>query len=284
MIATSAPLDTGDSSLEDIEVGLLLEGVRRHFGLDFGRYASPSLRRRLRLCMEAEGVRTVSALQDRVLHDPDSLHRFVRTVSVHVTGMFRDPRLVGAVRRNVVPWLRSHPSIRVWHAGCSTGEEVYSMAILLVEEGLLERTRLYGSDNDPVLLERAAEGRVSRHRLAEYSAAHRRAGGTGSLGDHLDIAGDEAVFGAHLRSRITWADHNLATDGSFNDFHLLFCSNVLIYLDREPQRHALEVLSDSVVPFGFLGLGARELLGPGGVETLGFRRLDADANLYKRVR
>jgi chemotaxis protein methyltransferase CheR len=282
-MAASVPVDTPATSLEDIEVGLLLEGVRRHFGLDFGRSTSPSLRRRLRLCMDAEGVATVSALQARVLHDAESMRRFVRTISVNVTSMFRDPRLLGAVRRHVVPWLRSHPSIRIWHAGCSTGEEVFSMAVLLAEEGLLERTRLYGSDVDPSLLERAAEGRVPLRRLAGYVEAHRRAGGTGSLCDHVSIGGEYAAFGPHLRSRITWAHHNLATDGSFNDFHLLLCSNVLIYLDREPQRHALEVLSGSVVRFGFLGLGARELLGPG-VEGLGFRRLDADANLYKRMR
>ncbi|HEX6492690.1 MAG TPA: protein-glutamate O-methyltransferase CheR, partial [Candidatus Dormibacteraeota bacterium] len=120
-MATSVPVDPPATTLEDIEVGLLLEGVRRHFGLDFGRATSASLRRRLRVCMEAEGVHTVSALQDRVLHDTDSMRRFVRTVSVHVTAMFRDPRLFGAIRRHVVPWLRSHPSIRIWHAGCSTG-------------------------------------------------------------------------------------------------------------------------------------------------------------------
>jgi chemotaxis protein methyltransferase CheR len=273
----------GAPTLEDIEVDLLLEGVRRHFGLDFGRYASPSLRRRLRLCMHAEGVTTVSALQDRVLHDPDSLRRFVRTVSVRVTGMFRDPRLFGAVRRHVVPWLRSHPSVRIWHAGCSTGEEVFSMAILLEEEGLLERTRIYASDIDAELLEVAEQGRMPLQRLAAYIETHRRAGGTGSLLDHLRIEGEWAVLDARLRSRITWAHHNLATDGSFNDFHLLLCSNVLIYLDREPQRHAVEVLGDSVVMFGFLGLGTRELLGPG-VEGLGFRRLDGDVNLYKRMR
>jgi chemotaxis protein methyltransferase CheR len=282
-MATRVQVDPPATTLEDIEVGLLLEGVRRQFGLDFGRCDSPSLRRRLRLCMKAEGVGTVSALQDRVLHDTDSLRRLVRTVSVNVTAMFRDPRLFGAVRRHVVPWLRSHPSIRVWHAGCSTGEEVFSMAVLLAEEGLLERTRLYGSDVDPTLLERAAEGRVPLPRLAGYVDAHRRAGGTGSLCDHLRIDGEWAILDAGLRSHITWAHHNLATDGSFNDFHLLLCSNVLIYLDREPQRHAVDVLAGSVVPFGFLGLGARELLGPG-VEGLGFRRLDADANLYKRVR
>jgi chemotaxis protein methyltransferase CheR len=283
-MTASISADPRASSLEDIEVRLLLEGVRRHFGLDFGRYASPSLRRRLRLCMEMEGVHTISALQDRVLHDSDSLRRFVRTVSIQVTAMFRDPRLIGAVRRHVVPWLRSHPSIRIWHAGCSTGEEVLSMAVLLDEEGLLERSRLYGTDVDPALLEQAAEGSIPLPRLAGYVAAHRRAGGTGSLCDHLRIEGDRAVFDPCLRSRITWAQHNLATDGSFNDFHLLLCSNVLIYLDREPQRHALDVLAGSVVPFGFLGLGAREMLGPGGVEDLGFRRLDADANLYKRTR
>jgi chemotaxis protein methyltransferase CheR len=271
------------ATLEDIEVGLLLEGVRRHFGLDFGRYASPALRRRLRRCMEAEGVSTVSALQDRVLHDPDSLRRFVRTVSVQVTGMFRDPRLFGAVRRHVVPWLRSHPSIRVWHAGCSSGEEVFSMAILLDEEGLLERSRIYATDVDPQLLELAEQGRVPLPRLAGYVEAHRKAGGTGSLLDHLRVDGDWAVLDPRLRSHITWAHHNLATDGSFNDFHLLQCSNVLIYLDREPQRHAVDVLGGSVVSFGFLGLGTRELLGPG-VEQLGFRRLDGDVNLYKRTR
>jgi chemotaxis protein methyltransferase CheR len=270
-------------SLEDIEVDLLLEGVRRHVGLDFGRYAAPALRRRLQRCMEMEGVSTVSALQDRVLHRPESLRRFVRTVSVQVTGMFRDPQLFGVVRREVVPWLRSHPSIRIWHAGCSTGEEVYSMAILLREEGLLERARLYATDVDAQLLERAEEGRIPLRRLTAYAAAHRRSGGTASLADHLVIDGEWAVPDAGLRSHIVWAEHNLATDGSFNDFHLLLCSNVLIYLDRGPQRHAVGVLGDSVVMFGFLVLGARELLGPG-VEELGFRHLEGDVNLYKRVR
>lgn len=268
--------------LEDIEVSLLLEGVRRQFGLDFARFGSPVLRRRLRLCMEVEGVGTISALQDRVLHDPVSLRRFVRTVSVRVTGMFRDPRLFAAVRRQIVPWLRSHPSIRVWHAGCSTGEEVLSMAILLREEGLLERTRIYASDVDPDLLEVAEQGRIAVDRLPAYTDAHRRSGGSGSLLDHLRVEGDWAVVDAGLRSRITWAQHNLATDGSFNDFHLLLCSNVLIYLDREPQRHALEVMRDSVVMFGFLGIGPREVIGAG-VDRLGLRRLDGGANLYKRV-
>jgi chemotaxis protein methyltransferase CheR len=270
-------------SVEDIEVSLLLEGVRRHAGLDFARYAGPALRRRLRRCMEMEGVSTVSALQDRVLHDPESLRRFVRTVSVRVTGMFRDPQLFGTVRREVVPWLRSHPSIRIWHAGCSTGEEAYSMAILLHEEGLLERARLYATDMDGELLELAERGRIPLTHLARYADAHQRSGGRGSLCDHFRVEGDWAVLDAGLRSRIIWAQHNLATDGSFNDFHLLHCSNVLIYLDREPQRHAVDVLRESVVPFGFLLLGARELLGPG-AEGLDFRRLDGGASLYKRMR
>jgi len=279
----TSPTTPHTPTLEDIEVDLLLEGVRRHAGLDFGRYAGPALRRRLQHCMAVEGVGTISALQDRVLHDPDSLRRFVRTVSVKVTGMFRDPQLFGSVRRHVVPWLRSHSTIRIWHAGCSTGEEAYSMAILLHEVGLLERTRIYATDYDASLLERAEQGHIPLQRLAGYVDAHRRSGGTGSLCDHLRIDGDWAELDGGLRSRITWAQHNLATDGSFNDFHLLLCSNVLIYLDREPQRHAVEVLAGSVVSFGFLALGARELLGPG-VEALGFRRLDGDVNLYKRVR
>jgi chemotaxis protein methyltransferase CheR len=283
MRATTMASSEPPPSLEDIEVELLLEGVRRHVGLDFGRYAGPVLRRRLKRCMEAEGVRTVSALQDRVLHDPDSLRRFVRTVSVRVTGMFRDPQLFGAVRTEVVPWLRSHPSVRIWHAGCSTGEEAYSMAILLHEEGLLERSRIYATDVDGELLEHAERGRIPLPRLAGYADAHRRSGGTGSLGDHLRIEGEWAVLDAGLRSRIVWGQHNLATDGSFNDFHLLLCSNVLIYLDREPQRHAVGVLRESVAPFGFLLLGARELLGPG-PDGLGFRRMESGVNLYKRVR
>jgi chemotaxis protein methyltransferase CheR len=277
MRGTDAP-----PSLEDIEVELLLEGVRRHAGLDLGRFAAPALRRRLRRCMEAEGVRTVSALQDRVLHDPESLQRLVRTVTVRVTGMFRDPHLFAAVRAQVVPWLRSHPSIRVWHAGCSTGEEAYSMAILLREEGLLERTWIYATDMDAELVRQAAQGRIPRTRLAGYADAHRRSGGTGSLADHVRVEGDWAVLDSGLRSRIVWGQHNLATDGSFNDFHLLLCSNVLIYLDRTPQRHAVGVLRESVAPFGFLLLGARELLGPG-ADGLGFRRLEGGVNLYKRT-
>ncbi|HEX3606919.1 MAG TPA: CheR family methyltransferase [Candidatus Dormibacteraeota bacterium] len=270
-------------TLEDVEVGLLLEGVRQQYGIDLGRFGSPPLRRRLRRCLAAEGVETFSALQDRVLHDPGCLHRFVRAVAVQVTGMFRDPRMFEAVRRQVVPWLRTHPSIRVWQAGCSSGEEAYSMAILLDEEGLLERARIYASDVDTEVLGRAREGRVPVRRLAAYAEAHRRAGGSSPLLDHLRVEGDWAVLDARLRSRITWLEHNLGTDGSFNDFHLLLCSNVLMYLDRAPRSHALEVLGGSVVMFGFLGLGSRELLGPG-VESAGFRHVaGGEVNLYKRV-
>lgn len=270
-------------TLEDVEVGLLLEGVRRHYGLDLFRYGSSQLRPRLRRCLMAEGVATFSGLQDRVLHDPDCLHRFMRTIVVQVTGMFRDPRLFAAVRQYVVPWLRTHPSIRIWHAGCSSGEEAWSMAVLLEEEGLLGRSRIYASDVDGRLLERAREGRVPPARLERYVEAHRRAGGTGTLREHLRAEDGWAVLHPRLRERITWVEHNLATDASFNDFHLLLCSNVLMYLDREPRRHALDVLGESVVMFGYLGLDSHELLEPV-TGRIGFRRLCAgDASLYKRV-
>ncbi len=223
----------GSEGLEDLEIRLLLEGVWSCYGYDFRDYALTSIRRRVRFFMEEEGLSTVTSVQDRVLHDPLALRRFLRALSVNVTAMFRDPSFYRALREVVVPVMRTYPAVRIWHAGCATGEEVYSVAILLREEGLYDRCRLYATDINDAVLRQAQRGELLLSSMRENTRNY-------------------------MRRNIVFAQHNLATDGSFNDFHLVVCRNVLIYFNRALQDRVHRLLYDSLVRFGFLGLGLKE--------------------------
>jgi chemotaxis protein methyltransferase CheR len=232
--------------LEDLELDLLLTGIARRWGYDFRGYSPASLRRRVRKAMASEGARSLSALQERVLHRPEALQRFVSALSVNVTGMFRDPQVYRAMRSQVLPMLRTYPFVRVWHAGCSTGEEVYSMAILLAEEGLLERSRLYATDLSDDLLQRARRGVFPLRDMQDYTTAYP---------DH-----ENAILREELRRSIVFSQHNLVSDGSFNEFHLILCRNVLIYFSEELRARVHGLFYDSLVNFGVLALGLNETL------------------------
>lgn len=253
-------LEGTGTELEEIEIRLLLEGIRLCYGYDFREYALSPLRRGLMAAMTREGVRTVSAFQDRVLHDAACMQRFLGTVGVNVTTMFRDPELMQSIRSDVVPLLRTYPSARIWVAGCATGEEVYSLAILLDEEGILQRTTLYATDINEDMLAVARLGAYPAERMRRYEEAYQLSGGLRALTEHYAVTGRSARIDRRLQDAITWANHNLVTDGSFNDFHLIVCANVLIYFRASLQERAHRLFYDSLIRGGFLALGKRESL------------------------
>jgi chemotaxis protein methyltransferase CheR len=257
---TAFRLEGAGTEVEDIEIGLLLEGIHLCYGYDFREYALNPIRRGILTAMAREHVSTVSAYQDRVLHDAACMRRFLGTVGVNVTSMFRDPDLMSAVRHEVVPMLRTYPSSRVWVVGCATGEEVYGFAILLEEEGVLDRCGIFATDLNEDMVAVARLGCFPLENVRRYEDAYQASGGRGSLADHYTVAGRSARFNHSLQRNITWARHNLVTDGSFNDFHLIVCANVLIYFRQSLQERAHRLMYDSLVRGGFLAMGKRESL------------------------
>jgi chemotaxis protein methyltransferase CheR len=254
----AASIAAAPVTLEDIEVGLLLEGVYRQYGYDFRDYAISSVRRRVRHLMREEGLATISGLQEKVLHDPRALQRFVVTLSVNVTSMFRDPAFYKALRERVVPLLRTYPKVRIWHAGCATGEEAYSFAIVLEEEGLYDRCQIYATDMNESVLRTAAAGEMPLRGMRENTANYIRSGGTRAFASFYTAVADRAVLHPSLRRNINFAQHNLVTDRSFNEFNVVLCRNVLIYFNRQLQDRVHRLFYQSLVRFGFLALGAKE--------------------------
>jgi chemotaxis protein methyltransferase CheR len=244
----------------DHELKLLLEAIYYRYQHDFRHYATASLRRRVAHAMRDFGCATVSQLQDRVLHEADVFARMLGYLTVQVTEMFRDPSYFRVLRAEIVPVLKTYPSVKLWIAGCSTGEEVWSFAIVLEEEGLLGRALIYATDINADAL-RAAEAAVyPLDRIASFSANYLAAGGTRSLSDYYHAAYNGAVFDRRLRRSILFADHSLATDSVFSEVHLVSCRNVLIYFDRPLQERAVGLFRDALVRRGYLGLGSKESL------------------------
>jgi len=252
--------DERDTEVERIEVELLLEAIFRVYGFDFRSYAYASIKRRLWRRAQAEGVSSFSALQERVLHDPTCMDRLMLDLSIQVTSMFRDPSFFLALRRMVVPSLRTYPFIRVWHAGCSSGEEVFSLAMLLKEEGLYARTRIYATDLNETVIKVAKTGIFPLSKMQEYTINYQRAGGLRSFSEYYTARYEGARFDPSLLENVLFSQHNLVTDGSFSEFHLILCRNVMIYFDRSLQNRVLDLFHASLVNFGFLGLGRKENL------------------------
>ena len=245
---------------QELEIDLLLEAIYRQHGFDFRGYARSSLRRRVRAVMAAESLTTVSGLMERMLHDRACLDRLLLGLSVNVSAMFRDPRFFLAFRRHAVPLLRTYPFIRIWQAGCSTGEEVYSLAILLQEEGLYERCRIYATDMNELVLRKARSGIFPIDVMQKYTANYAASGGTGALSDYYTAAYDHVVLRQSLRDRVVFAQHNLATDGVFNEFNVILCRNVMIYFTPPLQERVHDLFARSFATFGLLGIGSHESL------------------------
>ncbi len=272
-----------DSELERIEIQLLLEGVFQRYGFDFRAYAYASIRRRLWKRIATERLSSISELQDRVLHEPAAMERLLLDLSVSVTAMFRDPGFYLAFRQEVVPLLRTYPFIRIWLAGCSTGEEVYSTAIVLEEEQLLDRTRIYATDINDAVLERAREGIFPLKRMQEYTENYIRAGGRRSFSEYYTAKYDGALFSPQLMRTVVFSQHNLVTDGSFSEFNVILCRNVLIYFDRNLQHRVHQLFYESLAMFGILGLGSKESLRFSQYEAC-YQKLRPRERLYRKIR
>ena len=269
--------------LADTERELLLEGVFRQYGFDFREYAPASLKRRISTAIQAEGLATISELQNKVLHDADCMERLVLTLSINVTSLFRDPSFYVAFRQKAIPLLRTYPFIRIWHAGCATGEEVYSLAILLEEEGLYERARIYATDMNEAVVKQAQAGIYPLKSMKEFTANYQKAGGTQSFSEYYTAQYDSAILRPELRKNMVFSAHNLATDGSFNEFNVILCRNVLIYFNQALQERVLSLFRDSLVNFGILALGRKESLRATTHEEF-FEPLDAGERLFRRVK
>jgi chemotaxis protein methyltransferase CheR len=272
----------GGGELERIEIDLLLEGVYRHYGIDFRGYALGSLKRRLAKRMKDEGAPTLSALQDKVLHDGAAMERLLIALSISVTSMFRDPTFYSAFRTKVVPLLRTYPFIRLWNAGCATGEETFSIAIALEEEGLLDRARIYATDFNAGVVDRAKAGEFPLAKMKSYTENYLAAGGKKEFSRYYTADGAVARFTPSLLDNVVFARHNLASDGSFNEFHGILCRNVLIYFGRTLQERVHELFHDSLVNFGVLGLGHKETIRFTPLEHC-YEPIDAREKLYRRI-
>jgi chemotaxis protein methyltransferase CheR len=244
----------------DIEFKLLIDAIFHMYHYDFHGYAPASLRRRLKTAMSRFNCRTLSQLQDKVVHDSSMFAALLDFLTVQVSEMFRDPAYFLALRERVVPFLRTYPSLKVWVAGCSAGEEAYSLAILLHEEGLLSKTIIYATDINTRTLQKAAAGVYGVERIAGFTANHHQSGARSSLSDYYTAAYGRAVFNKSLKDHIVFSDHSLATDSVFAEVQLVSCRNVLIYFNRTLRDRALGLFREALCRRGFLGIGAKESL------------------------
>jgi chemotaxis protein methyltransferase CheR len=273
----------GKLATETLELQLLLEGIYRQYGFDFREYAHTSLKRRVWRRVQAERVGTIAGLLALVLHDANVMERLLLDLSINVTSMFRDPTFYAAFREQVVPMLRTYPFTRIWVAGCSTGEEVYSLSILLREEGIYDRTRIYATDINETVLERAREGVFPLEKMQEYTQNYIRAGGQRSFSEYYLAKYEGALFDHELTENVVWAPHNLVQDRSFNTFNVILSRNVMIYFDRTLQTRVHELFYDSLERLGILALGHKESIRFTGLESA-YEELDVQEKLYRKVR
>lgn len=268
--------------IENLEIELLLEGIFQRYGIDFRGHVREPLRRKLREYMHGNGLTTVSALQESVLHDAGAGERLMRSLSARPAALYDDAAHFRALRDVLGSWLRSSPAPRIWIAECAAAEDVFGLAILLHEEGLLERTQLYATSANESLLADAARGRIAAARIADYEAGYRAAGGRKSLSDYLVRDGDEAAFLPELSAGVTWSQYNLATDASFNEFELILCREPLAEFGPALRRRALHLFHDSLARFGILSLPALE---DAASEPLlaGYTSVLRQPGLYRRV-
>jgi chemotaxis protein methyltransferase CheR len=248
------------TATEDIELELLLEAIFKKYGYDFRNYARSSLKRRVMQRLERSHLPNLSVMQHHVLTDPSFFGKLLLDMTINVTEMFRDPSFYLALREKVVPVLRTYPFFKIWHAGCATGEEVYSMAILLDEEGLLKNAMIYATDIDEVVLKKAREGIYELDRIKDYTKNYQKAGGSGSFSDYYTANHKAAILNGRLKKHIVFAQHNLVTDSIFGEMNLIICRNVLIYFDRDLQNRVIDLFQKSLVRRGILCLGSKETL------------------------
>ena len=271
-----------EDELEHLEIELLLEAVFRRHGFDFRDYAYTSLRRRILHVMHSENLSSISRLQDQVLHSSGTLERLLNGLTISVTSMFRDPEFYRAIREKVLPILRTYPSINIWHAGCASGEEVYSMAILMHEEGLYDKCRLYATDMNEMALKSAKSGILPLTVMKEYTSNYIRSGGKSSFSEYYTAKHGNALFDPSLKKNVVFAHHNLVTDSSFHEFHFILCRNVMIYFNHGLQTRVFNLFNQSLSPFGLLALGIRESLMLNPLKET-YEEIDGHHRLFRRI-
>jgi chemotaxis protein methyltransferase CheR len=249
-----------EKETKKIEITLLLEAIYQKYGYDFRNYARSSLMRRLDFIREKSGFRYLSELIPRLLYDEAFINDLLLDMSVTVTDMFRDPEFFNELRAKVIPILKTYPFVKIWHAGCATGEEVYSMAILLKEEGFYDRVQIYATDMNQVSLQTAEEGIYPIESIRKFTSNYNKSGGTGSFSDYYFAKYQMAKMNDELKRNIVFTNHNLVTDQTFGEMHLIICRNVLIYFNRDLQSKVLNLFNHSLVHRGFLCLGSKESL------------------------
>src|SRR5690554_4224636 len=275
------PNSEGD--IEKVEIELLLEGIFQLYGFDFRNYSFSSIRRRIIYRMQTEGLDSISLLQDKLFKDPELMRKLLNDFSISVTEMFRDPSFFRTIREKVIPRLKNKSLIRIWHAGCSTGEEVYSMAILLYEEGLYDKSRIYATDMNIDALKKARKGAFQITNMKQYTRNYQQSGGTKEFSEYYSIQDNFAKIQHFLRKNIVFGHHNLATDHSFNEFHVIICRNVLIYFNEVLKRRVYELFDDSLAEDSYVCFGNKETITD--TQALGnFHELDRNENIYVKIK
>lgn len=282
IISGSMTGNMSSNDLEVIEIGLLLEGIYRYYGYDFRNYAFSTLRRRIHYRMMKERLSSVSQLQDIVLRSPELMKDLLNDFTIPVTEMFRDPGFFKSFRCNVVPLLKDRPLIRIWHAGCATGEEVYSMAILLHEEGLYDKIVIYATDMNERLLDIAKAGVYPLKKMKLYTNNYFNSGGNNAFSEYYSVLNGVVKIHDFLKKNIVFSQHNLVTDSSFNEFNVIVCRNVLIYFNSLLQERVFKLFYESLGPLGVLGLGKKETIKFNKYYKF-FKELDQKENLYQRL-
>ncbi len=272
-------MDAGE--LEDVEIRLLLEGLQRVYGYDFRDYAEASIKRRLSHWLAESAFATFSQAQSDLLRDPQLFASLLQGITVNVTEMFRDPAFFKAIREQLVPFLKTYPFVKIWHAGCATGEEAYSMAIVLNEEGMTGRYRMYATDIDEAVLQRAQEGVLPMAEMQSYTRNYQKSGGRASFADYYTARYDRAILSAELKAGIVFAPHNLTSDAEFGEMNVVLCRNVMIYFKPALKERCLRLFDSSLLPGGFLCLGLKETLD--GRETRGaYQELGPGLRIYRK--
>ncbi len=269
------------AEVADDDLDRLLEIVLERYQYDFRQYARTSVRRRVQRALEAMRLVSVDEIVATLDRDPRRFTELLGYLTVQVTSMFRDPPFWAALRSKVLPYLATYPSPRIWSAGVGTGEEAYSLAILLDEAGLLDRSIVYATDIEPAALAAATAGIYSLKKMREYGESYAAAGGAGSLADHYTAAYGGAVLSPRLRKAVVFSDHSLSTDSVFAEVQLIVCRNVFIYFERPLQARVLQLFADGLSRGGYLALGSKEIVLPSFVPDV-FTEVDRDARIYRR--
>jgi chemotaxis protein methyltransferase CheR len=272
-----------EQDLTDLQIDLLLKAMHDWYGYDYREYSYNMIKRRILHRVSVEGLGSISGLQEKILYDQECFHRLLSDFSINVTEMFRNPTFFLDFRENVVPLLRTYPTIRIWHAGCSTGEEVYSMAILLQEEGIYERTKIYATDINVGVLEIAKTGLFPIENMKKYTNNYLKAGGKKAFSDYYSVINKNVKFHSHLTKNIVFAQHNLVTDGSFNEFNVILCRNVLIYFSKSLREKVHQLFYQSLGVFGILGLGDKETMKFTGMSNY-YEKVAHGQKLYKKIK